>query len=138
VAGRGDEFMAGERPPEELPDAVAADVLSLYRTARRSLGPLRCEWVHDGRTAWVVQLHKGASATSGRVIFPGEARRFHPFPVERGIEALRGLIARVRGTGEGITLVGRVGVTSHLGDVLRRAEIPSRLEEPPRSAVGAA
>jgi hypothetical protein len=138
VAGHGDLFMAGERSPDELPGPVVSDLLDLYEQAHRRLGPVRCEWVHDGRNAWIVQLHAGASATSGRVIFPGEASRFHPFPVEQGIEALRGLIASVRGTGEGIALVGRVGVTSHLGDVLRRAEIPSRLEDPPRSAAGAA
>jgi hypothetical protein len=55
--------------------------------------------------------------------------RYYPFEVSDGIEALRELIGRVRGTGEGIVLVGRVGVTSHLGDLLRRAQIPSRIEE---------
>ena len=30
--------------------------------------------------------------------------------------------------GEGITIVGDVGVTSHFGDLLREAKIPSRVE----------
>ena len=60
---------------------------------------------------------------------PGEAARFHPLDVSQGIEALRHLIAQLRGTGDGIVLVGRVGVTSHLGDLLRRARFPSRIEE---------
>ena len=40
------------------------------------------------------------------------------------------LIARIEGTGEGVVLIGHVGVTSHFGDLLRRARIPSRIEEP--------
>lgn len=131
VSGRGDDFMSGRRAPEELPVDVLTEVMALYRRAQRLLGPLRCEWVYDGATVWLVQLHSGASTTAGKVIYPGEAERFHSFPVGDGIEALRRLIERVRDSGDGIVLLGRVGVTSHLGDILRRAEIPSRLEEPP-------
>jgi len=40
------------------------------------------------------------------------------------------LIASV-GQGEGIEVAGDIGVTSHAGDLLRRAAIPSRLAGPP-------
>jgi hypothetical protein len=50
--------------------------------------------------------------------------------VAEGIGALRELIAGVDGSGDGVVLVGRVGVTSHFGDLLRRARVPSRIEEP--------
>jgi hypothetical protein len=90
---------------------------------------VRFEWAWDGRTVWILQLHRGASAAAGRVIVPGDAARYHRFEVSRGIESLRELITHIQGTGDGIALVGRVGVTSHLGDLLRRARIPSRIEE---------
>jgi hypothetical protein len=130
VSGRGDEFMVGRRPPEPLPTEVEGSVRSLFRRAADTLGPVRFEWVHDGARPWIVQLHRGATATLGRTIFPGDAPRFHPFDVASGIEPLRTLIAKVEGTGDGIVLTGRVGVTSHFGDLLRRARIPSRIEEP--------
>lgn len=130
VSGFGDPFMVGERAPEPLPPRIEADVRALYGQAHAVLGPVRFEWVHDGRQVWVVQLHRGPSATQGRVIYPGEAERWHRFPVADGIAPLRGLIGAVAGTGDGIVLVGRVGVTSHFGDLLRRARIPSRIEEP--------
>jgi hypothetical protein len=130
VSGEGDEFMLGERAPEELPEAVRSQALDLYQRARERLGPVRFEWVADGAAVWIVQLHSGASATAGRTIFPGDAIRYHSLQVTAGIGALRELIARVQGTGEGIVLVGHVGVTSHLGDLLRRARIPSRIEDP--------
>jgi hypothetical protein len=128
VAGAGDAFMQGQAAPEPLPEEVLAAVKALYRAAAGRLGPVRLEWVYDGKSAWVVQLHQGATPSSGRTIYPGEAARFHRFEVARGLEALRALVAQVAGTGEGILLVGSIGITSHLGDVLRKASIPSRIE----------
>jgi hypothetical protein len=122
--------MLGRRPPEELPGGVESSLKDLYRRAAGRLGPVRFEWVHDGARPWIVQLHRGAAVSSGRVVFPGEAERFHSLEISEGIDALRGLIARVQGTGDGIILLGRVGVTSHFGDLLRRARVPSRIEEP--------
>jgi hypothetical protein len=131
VSGTGDLFMTGHRAPEALPGEVERAVRGLHARASGLLGPVRFEWVFDGETVWVLQLHRGGAVSSGRVVFPGEASRYHVFPVTEGIEALRALIGRVQGTGEGIVLAGRVGVTSHLGDLLRRARIPSRIEDAP-------
>jgi hypothetical protein len=128
VAGTGDLFMTGHRAPEDLPAEVRDAVCDLYHRAVDLLGPVRFEWVYDGVTVWVLQLHRGAAVSSGRVVHPGDASHYHVFPVTEGIEALRTLIGRVQGTGEGIVLAGRVGITSHLGDLLRRARIPSRIE----------
>jgi hypothetical protein len=133
--GYGDQFMVGDAGGEQLPPDVSASVRARYEEARALLGPVRMEWVYDrdGLT-WVVQLHRGATTTQGSVIHQGEAGRYHRFDVSRGIDELRALISRVRGTGEGIILVGHVGVTSHLGDLLRKAEIPSRIEYPEAAA----
>ncbi len=130
VKSFGNEFMIGQRPPERLPQKVKREVLSAYKRVRNRLGPVRFEWVHDGRLVWIVQLHVGKTAGSGRTIFPGSPKRFMRFETGEGIEKLRELIATIDGSGDGIVLVGRVGVTSHFGDLLRRARIPSRIEEP--------
>ena len=131
VEGFGDDFMVGQRAPETLPASVTADLIQRFSQISDTLGPIRFEWVHDGDQAWVVQLHKGASVTAGKIIFPGEAPEYHRFDVGQGIDSLRELIKDVADSGDGIILVGRVGVTSHFGDLLRRAQIPSRIEEPP-------
>jgi hypothetical protein len=128
VEGQGEAFMQGTAAPTPLPAAVKEQVRRLWDRARAQLGPVRIEWVHDAREPWVVQLHCGASPSSGDEIYPGEASHFIRFPVSGGLDALRMLIERVRGTKEGIVLVGEVGITSHMGDLLRKAEIPSRLE----------
>jgi hypothetical protein len=130
VAGRGDEFMLGRRAPEEIPPEIAGSLRSLFRRLSGVLGPVRFEWAHDGARPWILQLHRGVTETAGRTLFPGEAVRYHSLETAAGIDALRELIVKVQGTGEGIVLVGRVGVTSHFGDLLRRAQIPSRIEEP--------
>jgi len=129
VVGRGDDFMLGRKPPEELPAGVESSLKDLYRRAAGRLGAVRFEWVHDGARPWIVQLHRGAAVSSGRVIFPGDAEIYRSLEISQGIDALRELIAKVQGTEEGIVLLGRVGVTSHFGDLLRRARIPSRIEE---------
>jgi hypothetical protein len=130
VAGFGDEFMLGRRPPEELPPEIAGSLRDLYRRAAGRLGAVRFEWAHDGARPWILQLHRGTTEAMGRDVFPGDASCYHSFEISQGIDALRELIVRVEGTGEGIVLVGRVGVTSHFGDLLRRARIPSRIEAP--------
>jgi hypothetical protein len=128
VRGRGDRFMLGDMPPEPLPARISSDVRAALKRASSSLGDARVEWAHDGESVWILQLHRGSVESLGRVIYPGESSVEHSFRVEQGLEALRELAASVEGTGEGIVLVGQVGVTSHFGDVLRRAQIPSRIE----------
>ena len=122
--------MVGRRGPERLPPSIARDVRRTFDSAQKLLGPVRFEWVHDGKRVWIVQLHVGATVSVGRTIYPGVAKRYHRFETTRGIDALRQLIGTIDGSGEGIVLVGRIGITSHFGDLLRRARIPSRIEDP--------
>lgn len=127
VRGYGDQFMVGSMAPETLPREVIRAVEALFEVARAKLGPVRMEWVFDGQKAWVVQLHRGATSSSSETIVPGEAPRFHRFDVTEGIEPFRTLAEGVKDKGEGVILVGNVGVTSHFGDILRRLNIPSRI-----------
>ncbi len=128
VAGQGDEFMQGRQAPERLPDHVRASLTGLYEAATALLGPVRFEWVHDGDRPWIVQFHSGITESTSRVIYPGEPPHYRRFPVKDGLEGLRQLISSVGDSGDGIALVGEVGVTSHMGDVLRKARIPSIIE----------
>jgi hypothetical protein len=123
--GSGDVFMLGLVGPEDLPSYVVNAVDHAYKTARKKLGPVRFEWVFDGKDVWIVQMHYGTTETTEQFIYPGDAARFHEFEVSDGIDALRLLIGKVRDTGDGIVLNGNIGVTSHLGDLLRKAKIPS-------------
>lgn len=126
--GFGEEFMTGRKKRAVLPDEVVCSVQALYNQVAAKLGPVRMEWVADSKKVWIVQLHSGATKSSGRTIYPGDVLLYHKFEVERGLEELRKLVFTIQGKGEGIVLVGDVGITSHFGDVLRRAEIPSRIE----------
>jgi hypothetical protein len=56
------------------------------------------------------------------------SNRVSDFDPSSGLEQLRELIATAA-LDEGIEVAGDVGVTSHAGDLLRRAAIPSRLVE---------
>lgn len=127
-ASYGDTFMVGEHRPELLP-AIARDAItSLAHELQEKLGAVRFEWVFDGENPWIVQLHVGASESSGSTIYPGNPETFIRFDVTRGLEELRVLVREFQGSGAGIVLVGEVGITSHFGDLLRRNKTPSRIE----------
>jgi hypothetical protein len=135
VVGWGDEFMVGSRRPARLPSEVRSAIERLFDRAVGELGPISFEWVFDGAKAWIVQIHSGGSASSGRTVYPGRPNTEHRFDVSDGLERLRELVSLVEGTGDGIVLVGDVGVTSHFGDILRKACIPSRVERKPSRTV---
>jgi hypothetical protein len=134
VSGRGSGFMLGG-PIGLLPEQIWRDVSEAFDMAFAVLGPVRFEWVHDGSRVWIVQLHRGATPSIGRTIYPGEPRVVHRFQTSDGIEALRDLIRLVKGSDEGIALVGNIGLTSHLGDLLRLAKIPSHIDPPTPGAL---
>jgi hypothetical protein len=126
VTGFGVGFMAARAAPVTLPDRVLADVRRVGAGAAARLGPVRFEWAHDGDRAWVLQLHLATVAASATTIYPGTPTRWHRFDPSDGLEGLRDLLATLR-SGEGVEVAGDVGVTSHVGDLLRRAAVPARL-----------
>src|SRR5262249_4665256 len=129
IPSYGDTFMVGLAGTRALPDYVVQGVKQRYEEAKEHLGPVRMEWVYDTNGfTWIVQLHRGITTSQGSIIHKGEAVNYERYDAIKGIYQLRALIAAVRGTGKGIILVGNVGVTSHLGDLLRKAQIPSYLE----------
>ena len=132
VAGFGDDFMLARAAPASLPGEVLDDVRGLGARAA-ALGPVRFEWSHDGHTAWVLQLHLTQATVSATTIHPGTPSRWHRFDPSLGLASLRDLIATVAGD-EGIELTAAVGVTSHAGDLLRKAAIPSRVAAAGRDA----
>src|SRR5205814_10441419 len=95
VSRFGDDFMVGRRGPERLPPSIGRDVRRTFDSAQKLLGPVRFEWVHDGKRVWIVQLHVGATVSAGRTIYPGVAKRYHRFETDRGIDALRQLIGTI-------------------------------------------
>jgi len=130
VHGRGDGFMIGRAKPIKLPPEVIDAVKTQHKKAYDILGPIEMEWVYDGLTVWIVQLHKQKDViiVKGNIIYPGSPKSFHTFDTAQGLESLRELISKIQGTSKGILLKGDVGITSHFGDILRNAKIPSRIE----------
>jgi hypothetical protein len=125
--GEGEILMKGIALPERLPREVVRSVIHLYERARTRLkSPVRFEWVYDGHEPWLVQFHRGATQTSGSVLVPGDASEWVEFDVSAGLEALRVQLAALNDR-QGLTLRGRVGLTSHVADVVRKARRPARI-----------
>jgi hypothetical protein len=125
--GEGETLMQGKALPEALPSKIAADVRALFNHAKAALGPVRLEWVHDGKRAWVVQLHRGATETNGTHITAGDATHWISFEPRRGLEALRQQLSELPADA-GLILKGKIGLTSHIADVIRKAKVPARME----------
>jgi hypothetical protein len=124
--GEGDRLMLGLDRPEPLPARIAEDVRALHQRLSATLGPVRLEWVHDGIRAWIVQMHLGATSSAGSILVPGEADTWVRFPAEDGLAALRDALERLP-AGAGLVVVGEVGLTSHVADLVRKAGAPARL-----------
>ncbi|HET8683894.1 MAG TPA: hypothetical protein VFM54_18790 [Micromonosporaceae bacterium] len=132
VAGTGDAFMQGQQAPIHLPGRVTKDVRAVAEQARRSLGQVRLEYAHDGDRAWVLQLHLSTDRFRGTVICPGTPEDgWLDFDPRAGLDDLRELIEQAADERRGIRVTGAVGVTSHVGDLLRRAAVPAVMEIPP-------
>jgi hypothetical protein len=124
--GCGDNFMIGLDAPAELPLVLRQAVEDTYRCLVRQLGPVTFEWAYDGRNIWIVQLSKSPVLPGAKIIYPGEPEKYTVFDIKNGLEALRELAGAIA-PGQGIELVGNIGITSHFGDILRNARIPSKL-----------
>jgi len=110
-------------------EVVINEIREVFENVYKRLGPIEMEWVYDGVRVWIVQLHKSARTVSyGNVIVPGQPEVYIDFDVSAGLENLRALIATMQTGNKGIRIHGNVGVTSHFGDVLRKAGIPSMIE----------
>ncbi len=128
VKGFGDQFMQGKAKAEALPEELQIALRKVYENAYNIFGDVRFEWAYDGRQVWILQLHVGRSVSSGRTIVPGEAGRWIEFEVEKGLEALRAIVDQASKGNYGISIVGHVGMSSHVADVLRKAGVPAKMQ----------
>jgi hypothetical protein len=127
--GEGDGLMLGVDHPEKLPDPVTKKVEEAYQMLSSELGSVRFEWVYDGDSVWIVQLHRGATQSSQTVLVPGEATKWLTFEAADGLEALRAFLEDLPDD-VGVTIEGEIGLTSHLADLVRKADRPARLSAP--------
>jgi hypothetical protein len=80
-------------------------------------------------TPWIVQLHRGAvdsGADRTNMIVAGDPENgWVDFDVRRGIEELREEVRLAGLLAKGIRLIGEFGITSHFGDIVRKAGVPA-------------
>lgn len=127
VEGYGCEFMQGTQAPMLLPQKIEQDVRASYLEMCQQLPVTRFEWVHDGHRVWIVQVHTEDPVSTAREIYPGFPEHYFRFEVSTGLENLRSLVKVASKHRAGIELVGNVGLSSHIADVLRKAKVPSKM-----------
>ncbi|MGL5228176.1 MAG: hypothetical protein ACRC77_08310 [Bacteroidales bacterium] len=130
VKGKGDSFMVGEMGCMDIPVPVINEVKCLHNKIRRYysiLGSVTIEWVYDGNKVWIVQMNQIKVNSTKSIIVDGDPLYYEKFDIKDGLDALRSKIKSVLNKNIGIELVGNVGITSHFGDLLRLANIPSKI-----------
>lgn len=133
VVGTGADFMLGLTPPAMIPQDVKRDIIDCVDGLAQRLGPVRIEWAHDGSNVWVLQLHQVSQFVTRGVLCPGEAEDWIGYRPSEGLEHLRSIIDKALETSSGIEILEPVGVTSHVGDLVRKAGVPTRLTVRPEA-----
>ncbi len=127
VNGFGDVFMLGQKAPEKIPEEIIQKINKTYKQAESQIGPARMEWVYDGKEVWIVQMHKGETTSKEDIIVPGNSSVYEKYHIDPAdLESFRKKVEEAREKGIGLDVVGHFGVTSHIGDILRNAKVPSR------------
>ncbi len=137
VCGVGDLFMTGGQAKDILPLQVLEELKKVCDNIRQFeslIGEVSIEWVYDGEKIWVVQMNQldiGVAKGDGcrQTIVEGCPSKYETVYVKDGLENLRNIIKESKGSNIGINLVGNIGITSHFGDLLRLANIPSYLSK---------
>lgn len=119
--GYGDTFMVGENGADKIPEAVTSAVSSDLGALRQHFGTFSAEWVYAKGAVWLVQINQLTAAEAGGYT-EADADEWVTFHATDGIDALRALLPTVGD--RGVRVEGAAGVTSHIGDILRRAGIP--------------
>lgn len=137
VSGVGDLFMTGEEEKINLPTEVLKEVRKTCKEIREFIrlnliDEISIEWVYDGNKVWVVQMNQLDVGTTKKdelkqIIVNGTPSEYKKVYVRDGLENLRNIIEKNDRNDIGINLIGNIGITSHFGDLLRLANIPSYL-----------
>lgn len=155
VDGFGDSFMTGENrkfrkmriAPFVLDQRIEHNILGaafvpldfllpeiwkvindILRRNYEEIFKFRMEWAYDGHRFWILQLHSDEVLSSGNIIVPGEPENgWVDFEVGKSLEDLRELVTLASEEKKGIRIKARIGITSHIADVCRKAKIPSIL-----------
>jgi hypothetical protein len=126
VRGEGDSFMVGDTGSVRLTSAVEESVASVARHLHAVIGPVKIEWVFDGRFAWVVQLSPLGKASDAR-IGDDAGVEWEEFRFQKGrLEEFRNRVLALRGSNKGILVIGNVSPLSHVGEIAEQYGVPTR------------
>ena len=90
---------------------------------------IRFEWAHDGQCLWILQLHVEQPQSLARVIFEGEPKNgWLTFKAGQTLDDLRKLVITAKEEEKGICIKAKIGITSHIADVCRKAKIPTIID----------
>lgn len=135
VEGTGEDFMVGKKEVESLPKSIIDKVIRTLLELRLDFEKngiinttFSIEWGIVDRTVIIFQFNFiEDDSNEDWIVEPKNGdTTYIDYNVERGLEEFRDLTSKIK-EGQGINLIGNIGITSHFGDLLRKYRIPSRI-----------
>ncbi|MCA3266824.1 MAG: hypothetical protein ING19_12225 [Azospirillum sp.] len=128
VFGYGDDYMAGKSAGEKADEKLRGRLNDAHTMLADLLGSeMEIEWAVDntGRIN-ILQMQPGVARGYDDVIVPGEPKRWIGIDAGADLESFRSLVSNLEADA-GVAVEGRIGLTSHKADLLRRAGKPARM-----------
>ena len=132
VKGFGDKFMVGGQKLQVIPQVVQSIIKKIYKQVYKNFGPVKLEWVYDGKKVWIVQVNQTEGTSKNNIIYEGDAIRYidiqiHKYIEENGYDSFLDHLHEIKDKGIGINIIGNIGKTGHIGEALIQNKIPSRI-----------
>lgn len=134
VRGFGMSYMEGKQNPDTLDKAVVSRIGDVYRQIKYNLKyrlspDVSFEFVLDQRNrGFIVQLQLTSNlfnTVSGEINLKDIDRPLLEFnATSQSLDDLRNLVSTAEKEDKGIRVLGNVGLTSHIADILRNSRVP--------------
>lgn len=123
VAGSGESYMLGRRVPEHIPKPVERNVRLMADQIFAAFGASRFEWAFDGDQTWLLQVNQKFVEDRSPIEVEVEGKKYVDFDPTEGLERLAEVIIVAKEADATVRLGRRVGLTSHVCELLHRADV---------------
>ncbi len=123
VQGEGSKLMMGTQSPEQLPTSVNQAVIKLSEELKSAFGPCRFEWAWQTNQVWLLQINQLQKQHPTITQFAEIRLGYLEFDPDLGLDELDRIISLAKRNDQDILVTKRVGLTSHVCELLNRSKL---------------
>jgi hypothetical protein len=123
VSGTGTDLMMGTQSPEQLPTIVGSSIHELSQKLYACFGACRFEWAWKERCAWLLQVNLLTSQIGDTATISQIRSNYIEFDPDTGLDELDRVIRSAKLEDRDVLIIKRVGITSHVCELLNGAGV---------------